>query len=342
MTFSIFLWTQLTGHFGADFVGQIIDDVEIFQPHAIALGNFSRLGIGADVKADNRRIAGGGKRHVTFRDRADTAVQDPHLDIVVGNLVQRLDNRLGRALHIRLDQQREFHCTVGCRREHVLQAGRCLCRALQFFLLRTIGRHFAGTRFILDHGQLVTSRRNARQAEHFDRNRWTGFLGLRALVVDHRPDFTGLRADNEDIAAFQRTALDQNGRHRAAALVELCFDNNTFGGPIRTRLELKQFGLQVDFLHQLVEIGLLQRRHFDILHVTGHFLDDHFMFQQTRAHLGRVRAFLVDLVDRHNHRHFGRLGVIDRLDRLRHQAVISSHHQDDDIGRIGTARAACW
>ena len=35
----------------------------------------------------------------------------------------------------------------------------------------------------------------------------------------------------------------------------------------------------------------------------------------------------------------GRPGVIDGFKRLRHHAVVGGHHQDDDIGDLGAARA---
>ena len=31
--------------------------------------------------------------------------------------------------------------------------------------------------------------------------------------------------------------------------------------------------------------------------------------------------------------------MLDRLDRLRHDAVVGSHHQHDDVGHVGTACA---
>ena len=54
------------------------------------------------------------------------------------------------------------------------------------------------------------------------------------------------------------------------------------------------------------------------------------------AHLGRVGAFLVDLVDRDHDRHVGRLGVVERLDGLRLHAVVGRHHEDRDVGDLGT------
>ncbi len=45
---------------------------------------------------------------------------------------------------------------------------------------------------------------------------------------------------------------------------------------------------------------------------------------------------LVDLVDRDHDRHVGRLGVVQRLDRLRHHAVVGRDDQDHDVGHLGT------
>ena len=50
-----------------------------------------------------------------------------------------------------------------------------------------------------------------------------------------------------------------------------------------------------------------------------------------------LRVRLVDLVDRHDDRHFGRTGVIDRFEGLGHDAVVGRHHQDHDIGDLGAA-----
>ena len=53
-----------------------------------------------------------------------------------------------------------------------------------------------------------------------------------------------------------------------------------------------------------------------------------------------VRAGKIDLVDRDHDLHVRRgLGVIDRLDCLRHDAVIGRDDEHDDVGHIGAARA---
>ena len=45
----------------------------------------------------------------------------------------------------------------------------------------------------------------------------------------------------------------------------------------------------------------------------------------------------IDLVQRHDDRHSGRLGVADRLFGLRHDAVVGRHDQHGDIGDVGPA-----
>ena len=80
-------------------------------------------------------------------------------------------------------------------------------------------------------------------------------------------------------------------------------------------------------------------RNLDVEHFAAHRFDEHFVLQQLGAHLLRIGRRLVDLVDRHDDRHAGRLGVVDRLDRLRHDAVVGRDHQDGDVGRLRAAGA---
>ena len=53
----------------------------------------------------------------------------------------------------------------------------------------------------------------------------------------------------------------------------------------------------------------------------------------------RVRARLVDLVDRDDDRNLRLLGVVDRLDGLRHRAVVGGDDQHDDVRHLGAAGA---
>ena len=47
----------------------------------------------------------------------------------------------------------------------------------------------------------------------------------------------------------------------------------------------------------------------------------------------------IDLVDGDDDRNFGRLGVVDRFQRLRHYAVVRRHYQNHDVGHLGATGA---
>ncbi len=160
-----------------------------------------------------------------------------------------------------------------------------------------------------------------------------------ALVVDECAHAAPLVARNDDLARSEGTLLYEDGRNRTAASVELGFHHRAFGRPVRIGLEIEDFGLQQDRLEQLVEVGLVLRRNLDVENLTAHGFDEDLVLQQLGADLLRIRGRLVDLVDRHDDRNAGRLGMVDRLDRLRHHAVIGRDDEDGDVRRLGAAGA---
>ena len=137
----------------------------------------------------------------------------------------------------------------------------------------------------------------------------------------------------------KRAALHEHRADRAAPALELGLDHDALGGAVRVGLEVQQLGLQVDRLQQLVEVRALQRRHRHLQRLARHALDHDLVLQQLGAHPVGVGLRLVDLVDGDDDRHARRLGVIDGLDRLRHDAVVGRHHEHDDVGHLGAARA---
>ena len=52
----------------------------------------------------------------------------------------------------------------------------------------------------------------------------------------------------------------------------------------------------------------------------------------------RVGVWLVDLVDRHDHRYAGGTDVVDGLAGLGHDPVIGGDHDHRDVGDLGAAR----
>ena len=73
--------------------------------------------------------------------------------------------------------------------------------------------------------------------------------------------------------------------------------------------------------------------------VAAEGFDLHVVLQQFLRDAVGIGVGLVDLVDRDDDRRVRRLGVADRLDRLRHHAVVGGDDEHDDVGDLGAARA---
>ena len=141
------------------------------------------------------------------------------------------------------------------------------------------------------------------------------------------------------VADAQRAVLDQHGRHRTAAAIELGFEHRADRAALRVGLVLADFGDEQDHLEQHVEVLFLLRRHFDEHGLAAPVFGHQVEIGELALDRFRIRARLVDLVDRDDDRHVRRLGVIDRFPGLRHHAVVGGDDEHDDVGDLGAAGA---
>jgi hypothetical protein len=158
-----------------------------------------------------------------------------------------------------------------------------------------------------------------------------------AVFVQHRAHAAVGLACQHHVTGLQRARLDQHRGHGTAALVEARFDDQALGHGIHRRLQFQHLGLQQHLLQQFIDTlaGLCRDRHKrrGAPELFGH----HVFHHQLLLHPLGIGTGLVDLVDRHHDRHTRRLGVLDGLFRLRHDAVIGRHHQNHDVGGLGAA-----
>ena len=92
----------------------VVDDRVQADVDALAVGDVGGVAIRPDVEADDDRVRRRRQQHVGLVDRADAAVDDPDLDLLVGQLGQRVGQHFGRALHVGLDDDRQFlHAAFG-------------------------------------------------------------------------------------------------------------------------------------------------------------------------------------------------------------------------------------
>ncbi len=175
------------------------------------------------------------------------------------------------------------------------------------------------------------------EADDLDGGRRLGLLDALAGGVVQRSHAAAGLADADDLADLERAGLHEDGRDVAAALVDLRLDDRADRVALRVGLEVLEVGDEQDHLHQVVDAGALlgADRHGD--DVAAVLLDEHAVVGELLLHPVGVGVRLVDLVDRHDHRHPGGPHVVDRLLRLRHDAVVGCHHDDRDVGHLRAA-----
>ena len=81
------------------------------------------------------------------------------------------------------------------------------------------------------------------------------------------------------------------------------------------------------------------RRHLDDDRVAAPLLGHELLLGELLAHAVGSAFSRSILVTADDDRHLGRLGVADRLDRLRHHAVVGRDHEDRDVGGLRAAGA---
>ncbi len=128
-------------------------------------------------------------------------------------------------------------------------------------------------------------------------------------------------------------------RDRTAAAIELRLEHGALRVARRIRLEIREVGDEQDHLEQLIEILPLPRRHLDGDGGAAPRLRHQAEVGELALDALGVGVRLVDLVDRDDDRHVGRLRVVDRFPGLRHDAVVGGDDEDDDVGDPRAARA---
>ena len=137
---------------------------------------------------------------------------------------------------------------------------------------------------------------------------------------------------------MQRAALDQHRGHRAAAAVQVGLDGDALAELLGVGPQV-QLGVrgQDDGLEQLLDVAALAGGHVHEQGRAAELLSDQVVLGELGTHPLRVRPFLVDLVDRNHDRHPGRLGVVQRLRRLRLHAVVGRDHEHHEVGGLRPA-----
>ena len=108
----------------------------------------------------------------------------------------------------------------------------------------------------------------------------------------------------------------------------------------RARDQLLELGDDGDLLEQLVDADVLRAPRSRRTTVSPpHFSGTRPCWESCSSTRSGFASGAVHLVDRDDDRHVGGLGVVDRLDRLGHHAVVGGDDEHDDVGDLRAARA---
>ena len=183
----------------------------------------------------------------------------------------------------------------------------------------------------------VTSARNAGETLHLHRSRRSRSRYRVAVFVSHGSHSAVGGAGDDGITNAQGSRLDEHGRNRATTLVELGFNRDTarilvrVGAQVETGVSGEQYGVE-----QFGDADSVASRDVDEHRVAAVLLGDQAELGELLAHLVRIGVWLVNLVDRDHNRHAGRLCVVERFNRLRHDAIVCGNHENRDVGDLST------
>ena len=201
-----------------------------------------------------------------------------------------------------------------------------------------VGQH-AGRLLVLDHAAELAGVGQRVEADDLDRRRRAGRLDRLAAEVAHGAHAAGGLAGDDGVADVDGAAADEHGRHHAAAEVDLRLDDVAAGRRVGVGLQVGHVGHEQEHVEEVVQADALLGAGLDEDGVAAPLLGHDAVLGELLLDLLDVGVGLVDLVDDDDHRHPGRLGVVDGLDGLRHDAVVGGHHDGGDVGHLGAAGA---
>src|SRR5580693_711353 len=228
---------------GLDFLDRLVDDRVVADVHALALGQLAGPARGPDVEADDHGLGGDGQVDVVLGDRAHAAADDPQGHFLAHvELDERVLQGLDRAGDVALDDEQQLFPLAG------LERG---LQVLQGDPRPPLGEHRAalpglaplgdlpGHPVVVDHQEVVAGTGDGGQAEHLHRPGRHGLGDLAAVLVQHGADPAEGLAGHDRVTDVQRAALHQDGRDRAAALVQVRLNGHALGLLLRVGPEVQ-------------------------------------------------------------------------------------------------------
>ena len=266
---------------------------------------------------------------------------DTNLGLV--HLVQRILESLNGALNVSFDDEVEFlDVTVSHGVKEVLE-GNVLNTVLLFntSLKGALISKLTSVALLLEDAELIACARNGLQTKNLNCIRRTSGSNCVALRIKHCADASKCHTSNKSVADVECTACDQNSSNRAATTVKLSLKNVTRRKGVWIGLQFKDICLQKNGLEKIVDAQILLSGDINKHVLSAPLLRNNTVLGELLTNTGRICAWLINLVDCNNNWNTSSLCVVDRLNGLRHNTVVCSNNQDDNIGDLCTTSTHC-
>ena len=201
----------------------------------------------------------------------------------------------------------------------------------------TLFSNLAGCAVFFGNQECVTSARNARETLYLD---WTrrccGVDGL-TVFINHGTYTAIGSTGNNGVTYTKSSRFNQDGCYSTASLIQTCFNGNTASilvgvcTQVQTSICSQQYGIK-----QISNTLTAHCRDVNEHHIATVFFGNQVVFGQLLTYLARVGFRLINLVDGNNNRHVGSLSMVQGLNGLRHDAIVSCNNQDCDVGYLST------
>ena len=323
-----------------DVVDGVVDDRVEADFDLLFLGQPARRSRRAHLEADDDGVRSGGQQDVRLRNLTYGGVDDVDLHGLFREFDERSGHSLDRSVHVALDddvqllERADGDAAADLVERHVLLGHDALHAGQLFALVGDLAR-----RAVVVHDvERVAGLRGAVQAQHLYGCRGTCRFHLFAVLVEHGFHAARVGSREDHVADAERSALHQDRRNIAAALVERRLDHRTLRLLVGIGFQVEHLGFQQHLFEQFVEVDALFGRDLLVLVFTAPRLHEVVHLRELLLDVVRVGVGFVDLVDGEDHRYAGGLRVVDRLDGLRHDAVVGRDDDDGDVRDSGAAR----
>lgn len=304
------------------------------------LGFFIRAGIDAGVETQHDALGRAGEVHVGLGDGAHRVMHNVEGDLLALNLLEGFNDGLHGTLGVGFDHHLEGELLVlGDLGKKIFERDAGLT-SLGLGGLLGHGAFLgdvARRLFVLDDGKLLARLRHSVQAQHPDSDGRRGLLQSLALLVDERADAAIMRAAKDDVADAERALAHQDGGGGTARL-QTRFNDVALGLAVRVGFQLKKVGLEDNHLQELVNALLGECRTIHEKSGAAPFVGCEAFFLQLLTDAKWVRVGVIALVDGDQDGNLCGLCVGQRLQCLRHDAVVRCDDEDDNVRDVGAAR----